>query len=153
VWCYRNPEGDLLERLIPDAVQVSGKDSDDVKEAKLAAFANGSERVLITKPVIGAWGLNFQHCAHAVMFPDYSFEQHYQAVRRCWRFGQTRSVIVDLVTTPGEADVLSRLERKGIQAERMFANLIANMNAAMHLNRRSAPDQLITLPLWITEAA
>jgi hypothetical protein len=149
VWCYQNAEGDLLERLIPDAVQVSGNDSDDEKEAKLWAFANGTARVLITKPVIGAWGLNFQHCNRVVMFPDYSFEQHYQAVRRCWRFGQTRPVTVDLVTTPGEADVLERLERKADQAETMFANLVEHMNAAIILNRRAAPARPMELPSFL----
>lgn len=150
VWCYRNNEGDLLEKLIPDAVQVSGADSDDEKEAKLMAFTDGNARVLITKPVIAAWGLNWQHCNRIVMFPDYSFEQHYQAVRRCWRFGQTRPVTVDMVTTPGEEDVIQRLEYKAAQAERMFESVVLHMNDAMHINRRSAPNEGITLPSWLT---
>jgi hypothetical protein len=82
--------GDLLERLIPDAAQVSGADSDEAKEEKFLAFARGELRVLVTKPKIGAWGLNFQHCAHVTTFPSHSFEQYYQGIRRCWRFGQTR---------------------------------------------------------------
>lgn len=149
VWCHLNDEGDTLERLIPDAVQVSGKDSDIEKEEKFEAFQAGSARVLITKPVIGAWGLNLQHCAHAVMFPDYSFEQHYQAIRRCWRFGQTRPVTVDMVTTPGSADVLDRLERKRAQADRMFAELVANMNEAIRIHRRSGAELPVSLPAWI----
>ncbi len=149
VWCQLNDEGDTLARMIPDAVQVSGKDSDTDKEAKLEAFQAGSERVLITKPVIGAWGLNLQHCNHAVMFPDYSFEQHYQAVRRCWRFGQTRPVTVDMVTTPGSADVLDRLERKRVQSDRMFESLITNMNEAIRINRRAAAGLALELPAWI----
>ena len=135
--------------MIPDAVQVSGKDSDIEKEEKFEAFQAGSARVLITKPVIGAWGLNLQHCAHAVMFPDYSFEQHYQAIRRCWRFGQTRPVTVDMVTTPGSADVLDRLERKRAQADRMFAELVANMNEAIRIHRRSGAELPVSLPAWI----
>jgi hypothetical protein len=87
-WCHLNDEGDLLEKMIPDAIQVSGKDSDDAKEEKLLAFAKGQARVLVTKPSIGAWGLNFQHCNHMTFFPSHSFEQYYQGVRRCWRFGQ-----------------------------------------------------------------
>lgn len=152
VWCHRNDEGDLLERLIPDAVQVSGRDGDDAKEAKLGAFAAAEVRVLVTKPVIGAWGLNLQHCNHVVMFPDYSFEQHYQAVRRCWRFGQTRPVTVELVTTPGEADVLARLERKAAQAERMFAALVANMNAALRIERGRPGEVDTELPAWLRDA-
>ena len=85
MWCHLNPEGDLLEKLVPDAVQVSGADHDDAKEEKLLAFVSGQARVLVIKPKIGAWGLNFQHCAHVTMFPSHSFEQYYQGIRRCWR--------------------------------------------------------------------
>lgn len=73
----------MLEKMIPDAVQVSGSDSDDKKELHLESFADSRARVLITKPKIGAWGLNFQHCNHVTFFPSHSFEQYYQAVRRC----------------------------------------------------------------------
>ena len=72
IWCNLNEEGNYLESIIQDAIQVSGKDNDDKKESKLVAFAKGNERVLITKPKIGAWGLNFQHCAHVLTFP-YTF--------------------------------------------------------------------------------
>ena len=73
--------GNYLESIIQDAIQVSGKDNDDKKkESKLVAFAKGNERVLITKPKIGAWGLNFQHCAHVLTFPTHSYEQHYQLI-------------------------------------------------------------------------
>jgi hypothetical protein len=85
VWCHLNDEGDQLEDMIPDAIQVSGADSDDKKEGKLLDFAEGRARVLITKPKIGAWGLNYQHCNHVTFFPSHSFEQYYQGVRRCWR--------------------------------------------------------------------
>ena len=151
VWCYRNEEGDLLERLIPGAVQVAGKDAEETKEERLTAFASGDARVLITKPSIAGHGLNWQHCNRIVMFPDYSFEQHYQAVRRCWRFGQTRPVTVDLITTPGEEDVLRRLERKQDQAERMFANLVANMNQALHIERRGRGTAPVALPGWMAD--
>jgi hypothetical protein len=72
VWCHLNQEGDLLESLIPDAVQVSGADSDEKKEEAFTAFAHGQIRVLVTKPKIGAWGLNFQNCAHITFFPSHS---------------------------------------------------------------------------------
>lgn len=149
VWCHRNDEGDALERLITDAVQVSGRDSDDAKEGKLLAFARNQERVLVTKPVIGAWGLNLQHCNHLVMFPDYSFEQHYQAVRRCWRFGQERPVTVDIVTTEAQSGVLAILERKQRQAEQMFAALVAHMHDAQAVARRTAPEAPAQLPAWL----
>ena len=88
IWCHLNAEGDLLAEMIRDGRQVSGSDDDDAKEGKLTDFAKGNLRVLITKPKIGAWGLNFQHCNHVVYFPSHSYEQYYLAVRRCWRFGQ-----------------------------------------------------------------
>lgn len=134
-WCHLNDEGDLLERLIPGAVQVSGSDPDEAKEEKFLAFASGQARVLVTKPKIGAWGLNFQHCAHVASFASHSFEQHYQSVRRCWRFGQTRPVVVDLVASEAEAGVVKNLQRKADQASRMFDSLIAHMNAAIKVAR------------------
>lgn len=149
VWCHGNDEGDLLESLIPDAVQVAGSDSDDAKEDRLLGFADGRYRVLVTKPKIGAWGLNYQHCAHVVTFPSHSFEQYYQSVRRCWRFGQQRPVHVDIVTTEGEQGVLKNLQRKAAQADRMFANLVAEMTHAMFVSRVSTFPQSEELPSWL----
>lgn len=150
VWCHTNDEGNLLERLIPDAVQVSGSDSDETKEDRLRAFAEGRARVLVTKPKIGAWGLNFQHCAHVGYFPSHSFEQYYQGVRRCWRFGQTRSVRVDVVTTEGERGVLANLQRKAAQADRMFSNLVAEMNAALAIKRAAYGVRAEEVPAWLS---
>lgn len=150
VWCHLNDEGDALQKLIPDAIQVSGKDSDEAKEEKLLAFADGSARVLITKPTIGAWGLNYQHCNHVTFFPSHSFEQYYQAVRRCWRFGQKRPVTVDIVTTEGEKGVLANLQRKAAQADRMFSNLVAEMNAAMAIDRASQFNKKQEVPQWLS---
>jgi hypothetical protein len=149
VWCHLNDEGDLLEKLIPDAIQVSGADSDEKKEEKLLSFANGQSRVLITKHKIGAWGLNFQHCNHVVEFPSHSFEQHYQGIRRCWRFGQKRPVNVDIVTTEGERGVLKNLQRKATQAEDMFANLVAEMNSSMAIARASSFTKKQEVPSWL----
>lgn len=149
VWCHMNAEGDLLEKLIPDAVQVSGRDSDEAKEAKLVAFANGETRVLVTKPKIGAWGLNFQHCAHVVYFPSHSYESYYQAIRRCWRFGQTRPVHVDIVLTEGERKVMENLQRKAAQADRMFEHLVAHMNDALAVQKREAFTTREEIPSWL----
>ena len=135
VWCHLNEEGDLLEKLISGSVQVSGKDSDDEKEEKLSAFTRGETRVLVTKPVIGAWGLNWQHCAHMTSFASHSFEQYYQSVRRSWRFGQTREVIVEHVTSEGEQGVLTNLRRKSEQSDRMFAAIVEHMRDAMGIAR------------------
>ena len=149
VWCHLNDEGDLLEQLIPDAVQVSGADSDEAKEEKFLAFGQGEVRVLVTKPKIGAWGLNFQHCAHVAMFPSHSYEQYYQGIRRCWRFGQTRPVVVDIVTTEGETRVLANLQRKAAQADRMFTHLVAAMRQALAVARGDYGTEPEQVPAWL----
>jgi superfamily II DNA or RNA helicase len=149
VWCHLNDEGNLLETLIPDCRQVSGDDSDEEKEEAFLAFARGDLRVLVTKPKIGAWGLNFQSCAHVTFFPSHSFEQFYQGVRRCWRFGQKRPVRVDVVTTEGEKDVLKNLQRKATAADRMFSNLVAEMNSALRIERSVAFTKKEQRPAWL----
>jgi hypothetical protein len=149
VWCHLNDEGDMLESMIPDAVQVSGSDSDDRKEERLEAFADGKARILITKPKIGAWGLNFQHCNHVTFFPSHSFEQYYQSVRRCWRFGQKRPVTVDIVTTEGERGVMRNLQRKAAQADTMFSHLVAEMNQALAIERTNNMTKNMELPSWL----
>src|SRR5207237_7960885 len=150
VWCHLNPEGDLLERLIPGCVQVSGADLDDAKEEKFLAFIRGQVRVLVTKPKIGAWGLNLQHCAHIAMFPSHSYEQYYQGIRRCWRFGQTRPVQVDIVTTEGETKVLANLQRKAAQADRMFTHLVTAMLDALSIAPEHASGDAPALPAWLS---
>lgn len=149
VWCHLNPEGDLLERIIPGAVQVSGDDSDEAKEEKFLGFASGEIRVLITKPKIGAWGLNFQHCAHLTFFPSHSFEQYYQGVRRCWRFGQTRPVTVDIVTTEGGQGVMRNLQRKATQADRMFLDIVEHMSQELHIKRDTSFGLKEEVPSWL----
>ena len=149
VWCQLNDEGDLLESLIPDAIQVSGSDSDERKEQKFLDFTDGRVRVLITKPKIGAWGLNFQHCRHVTYFPSHSYEQFYQAVRRCWRFGQEREVLVDVVYSEGEAKILQNLERKAEAADRMFENLVREMNDAVTIERVNNRTKKIEEPEWL----
>jgi hypothetical protein len=150
VWCHLNDEGDMLESLIPGSVQVSGSDSDDAKEERLMAFADGKARVLITKPKIGAWGLNFQHCNHVVYFPSHSFEQYYQAIRRCWRFGQKRDVKVDIVTTEGERGIMKNLQRKADQASEMFDRLVAEMNNALHIENEIKRGKQLEIPTWLS---
>lgn len=149
-WCHLNKEGDLLARMIPGSVQVSGQDSDDEKERKFESFSSGQSRVLVIKPKIGAWGLNWQHCAHMTFFPSHSFEQYYQGTRRCWRFGQTRPVVVDVVTTEGERGVLGNLKRKAADADRMFSSLVANMNDALRIERRAGFTQESEVPSWLS---
>ena len=149
VWCHLNAEGNLLERLIPDAIQISGNDSDETKEDRLLAFSAGQARVLITKPVIGAFGLNWQHCNRQTFFPSHSFEQYYQGVRRCWRFGQTRPVTVDIVTSEGEIGVMKNLQRKAAAADKMFSILVAEMQNELHIDRTSHFEERTEVPEWL----
>jgi hypothetical protein len=147
-WCQLNAEGDLLERLIPGAVQVSGSDDPDVKEERLSAFGRGEIRVLVTKPSVGAWGLNWQHCHRMTYFPSHSYEQFYQAVRRCWRFGQESTVTADIVTTPGGARALANLQRKADQADAMFDSLTTHMRDALDIRRAHSSGLEVEVPAW-----
>lgn len=149
LWCHLNDEGDYLEQIIPGAIQVSGADSDDAKEEKFLAFSSGESRVLVTKPKVGAWGMNWQHCNRVVYFPSHSYEQYYQAVRRCWRFGQKRPVTVDIVMTEGEKKIMANLARKSIQAEEMFGRLVAEMNNAIGIKRENMFTQQEIIPSWL----
>jgi len=149
VWCDLNEEGNTLERLIPDAVQVSGSDSDEAKEDRLLGFAAGHARVLITKKKMGAWGLNYQHCNHIVDFPSHSFEQYYQGVRRCWRFGQKRPVRVDMVTTEGQRGIKANLLRKAAQADAMFERLVQHMNEAIAIAAINDHTKPMQRPTWL----
>jgi len=150
VWCHLNEEGDSLQQAIPGCVQVAGADRDEEKEERLIAFAQGKVRVLVTKPKIAGFGLNFQSCHNITLFPSHSFEQYYQAVRRCWRFGQRKPVTVDIVTTEGEIGVLKNLQRKASQADRMFSHLVREMNSAMHLERTSPFTKVQESPPWLS---
>jgi superfamily II DNA or RNA helicase len=147
-WCQLNDESSLLNRLIPGAEEVTGSDSPFQKEEKLAAFSRGEIRVLVTKPSIGAWGLNWQHCNRMTYFPTHSYEQYYQAVRRSLRFGQQRPVTVDLITTEGGRSVLANLHRKAEQADAMFSELVQHMNDAMSVDPY-VYDQRIEVPAWL----
>ena len=150
IWCNLNEEGDLLEKIIPNSYQVAGKHKDEVKEERLLGFKKGHFRVLITKPKIGAWGLNYQHCNHVITFPTNSYEQYYQGIRRCYRFGQDKVVKSDFVTTPGDEYVFKNLIHKSKLADKMFDRLIANMNRSENqLNRKNFINKE-NIPQWLT---
>lgn len=149
VWCHLNKEGDTLAKLIPDSVQVAGSDSPEVKEDAYQRFASGDIRVLVTKPKIGAWGLNWQHCAHVVTFASHSYEQYYQSVRCCWRFGQTQPVRVDIVSTEGETHVRDSMIRKSKAADAMFDALVQHMNEATTLAPKDSGSNRMEVPGWV----
>lgn len=148
-WCHLNDEGETLEKMIPDAAQVAGRHDDDYKESTFNDFVNGRVRVLITKPKIGGFGLNFQHCAHQTFFPSHSFEQWYQAIRRSWRFGQKRPVVVDVITSECESRVLSNMQAKAAAADKMFAELVANMRDELAIMRDNDHTQKQGVPSWL----
>lgn len=149
IWCHLNIEGDMLEKIVPDAVQVSGSDPDEAKEEKLIGFATGDINRLVTKPKIGAWGLNYQHCSHTTFFPSHSFEQYYQGVRRCWRFGQRKPVRVDVVSSEGEKDVMASLQRKAKAADKMFSELVRLASQELHIERKSEFTNPVEVPAWL----
>lgn len=150
LWCHLNDEGDLLTKLVNGAEQVKGNDRDDVKESRLLAFANGESRVLVTKPKIGAWGLNLQGCSRIVYFPSHSYEQYYQAIRRCWRFGQQNPVDVHMIYTDGDGAVISNLQRKAAAADIMFGNLVAEMNRATNIKPNMSFTNPEEVPQWLS---
>jgi len=149
VWCQYNDEGDYLEKIIPQSVQIAGKDTDEDKEQRLLDFTYGKIRVLVTKPKIGAWGLNWQHCGHQTFFPSHSFEQYYQAVRRSWRFGRKEPVKIDIITTEGEIGVTANLQKKQKQADNMFEFLVAEMRNAEKIEMINNFTKEIEVPSWV----
>jgi hypothetical protein len=151
-WCQLNDESKLLTQLIDGAVEVSGADTVESKEEKLQAFSDGQIKILVTKPSIGAWGLNWQHCNRMSYFPSHSYEQYYQAVRRSWRFGQTRPVTVDIITTDGGLSVLQNLQRKSQQADAMFDSLMLHMNEAINIDRTTDHITPMEIPAWLTSS-
>lgn len=149
MWTHLNGEADLLERITPGAIQVSGADSDEEKEEKFAAFEAGQIQRLVTKPTIAGFGLNWQHCHRQTFFPSHSFEQWYQAIRRSWRFGQKEAVTVDVIASEGERGVLQNLQRKAIAADQMFANLVALMSNELKLEKTRTENTQTKLPSWL----
>lgn len=139
VWCDLNAEGDALRRAIPDAVEIRGSDETDEKERRLADFSAGRIRVLVTKPSIAGFGLNWQHCARMsfVGVTD-SFEAYYQAVRRCWRFGQKRDVHVHIFASEAEGAVVANLRRKERDALAMAESLSAETAGAVMASVRGS---------------
>lgn len=120
VWCDLNAEGDALCAAIPDAVEIRGADSEEVKEQRLMDFAAGRIRVLVTKSSIAGWGLNWQHCRNvAFVGVTDSWEAYYQAVRRCYRFGQKREVHVHIFASEREGSIVANLKRKEEDARQM----------------------------------
>lgn len=155
-WCNLNAESEALVRAIPGAVETKGSDTDDVKERKLTDFSEGRTRVLVTKPSVAGFGMNWQHCADTgfVGLND-SFEQVYQAIRRFWRFGQTQPVNVHFIAAETEGAVVANLRRKEADAERMAAAMVRHMadlsSQQVRGSVRTIPDYNPTQPLVLPD--
>lgn len=157
-WCNLNDEADAIARSIPGAVNLSGSDKREDKKAKLLAFSRGDIQDLVTKPSIAGFGMNWQHC-HATTFVGLndSFEQLYQAIRRCWRFGQSKPVDAYFVASEREGPVVKNLARKERDYEAMSEAMAAQMRefnrAAVRGGRVSASNQnanqKMELPSWM----
>lgn len=157
VWCALNDEGDLLESLIDKSVQIAGADKPNDKESRMMGFIDGSHRVLVSKVRIAGFGMNFQHC-HNMIFVGLSdsWEQYYQAVRRCWRFGQTKPVNVYIITADIEGMVLENIKRKDEQAEKMMSEMakiagesFVDFNKATSQTLAYNPTISIKFPKWL----
>ena len=161
-WCNLNSESEAIAKAIPGAVETKGADDDDVKERKLLDFAEGRTRVLVTKPKVAGFGMNWQHC-HRTGFIGLndSWEQFYQSVRRFWRFGQTMPVDVDIVAADTEGATVANIRRKEADADRMAASMLMHMSDINAQNVRGMartradynPTELVQLPSWIGEYA
>lgn len=157
VWCDLNDEADLANKLIDNSVNVQGSDSDEYKAKNMLDFANGDLKCLITKPKIAGYGMNWQIC-HKVIFLGLSdsFEAFYQAVRRCWRFGQTEDVDVYVIISYCEGAVLDNVQRKQDEADKMKQNLIEltkdltkrELTATSRITSEYQPSITMILPKW-----
>lgn len=162
IWCDLNAEGDALRAAIPDAVEVRGSDEPDEKERRLLDFAHGQIRVMVSKPSIAGWGLNFQRCHHtAFVGVTDSWEAYYQAVRRFWRFGQKNPVDVHIFASESEGAVTANLARKESDARAMQESLAAEtleavresvIGRAREINEYTARRPVVA-PHWMESAA
>lgn len=133
IWCHLNDEAEILQLMIPGSVNVQGSDKAEVKAQRMMDFSHGNLRVLISKPKICGFGMNWQHCARmAFVGLDDSFEKFYQAVRRCYRFGQKRNVKIHLFTAENEGQILLNLKRKEKAHHQMSENMVDHMKDIMN---------------------
>jgi superfamily II DNA or RNA helicase len=157
VWTNLNDEADMIARLV-GGINVQGSDKPEVKEKNLMRFTDGEIRIMVSKPSIAGFGMNWQHCANMIFVGlNDSFEQLFQAIRRCWRFGQTRPVNVWLVAAETEGRVVSNLKRKEADAERMAEMMVmhmqditvAELRGTVRVKTGYVPQEKMTIPDWI----
>lgn len=153
VWCETNDEADALISRLPEAIEVRGQHSPDEKERKLIAFSEGKARVIITKPSIAGFGLNWQHCARqAFIGLSFSYESYYQAVRRSWRFGQKRPVHVHIACADTERTIYETVTRKADDhgaMKRAMEKAMRAVSQSRQVNVEYNPTKEATLPAWM----
>jgi len=147
-WVNLNDEADLISKFDKNTVEVKGNMNIDKKEEILLAFSSGEIKKLITKTSITAFGLNWQHCNHTTYFPTYSYEQYYQAIRRFWRFGQKKPVVVDLILSDGQTKIMESLMIKKERAIDMFKNLTEQTSQKYEVKNKQFDKQII-LPSFL----
>lgn len=157
LWCDTNVEADALTERIGGAVEVRGDMRAEMKEERLAAFSEGRVRVLVTKPSIAGFGLNWQHCARVGFVGlSFSYEAYYQAIRRCWRFGQERPVHVHVAMADTEAAIADVVMRKEDDHRAMKDEMRGAMRRASQRHRALEdyrPTRRVAVPGWLRSAA
>ena len=155
IWCESNDESAALAKAIPDAVEVKGSDKADLKEERLVAFSEGRARVMISKASICGFGMNWQHCRNMIFCSvSYSYEKYYQAVRRCWRFGQKHQVKVRVLLSDIEEPVWKVVLSKADRHKEMKANsATASMEESKRAERVEYQERSIKLPNWLESKA
>jgi hypothetical protein len=162
IWCHLNDESETLAAALPDAVEVTGSMSADEKTRRIMAFTHGEARGIITKSSIAGFGMNWQHCRFMIFAGmDDSFEKYYQAVRRCYRFGQTETVEAHIITADTEGAVKDNIARKQEQGDEMASEMVAYMRDITKKQIQGAssgtevyrPTVPIAIPAWVIENA
>jgi superfamily II DNA or RNA helicase len=160
IWCDRNDESALLKKLINNGHEVKGSDKPEYKEKTMLGFSDGSVQKLISKPSICGYGMNWQHC-NKVIFVGLSdsYEKFYQAIRRTWRFGQTKPVDCYVITSSIEGAVVANIKRKEQQAKEMADGMVKNMHVYNEKNIKGTsrsvtgylPQEKMIIPEWLKE--
>ena len=153
IWGELNDECNQLKDAIPGAINIQGSDTNDAKVSKMTDFLNGDVRVLVSKPSVCGFGMNMQHC-HNVAFVGLSnsYEQTYQAIRRCHRYGQANPVDVHFTYAPAEEPIMRNLKRKEADAERMRSQMVACLSGDWKTHRQTNdynPNQKMFVPQWL----
>ena len=162
IWCDLNAESKALTKAVNGAVEVEGTMPLEEKEDGIVGFIDGKYRVMVTKPSVAAWGINAQN-AHIEIFVglSHSFEMYYQAVRRCWRFGQEYPVDVYVIISSAEGEIVKNIARKQADAERMIdeltaqtkERLISDLHSVKRENAEYYAFERMAIPEWLKTQA